>query len=127
MVGIGKMLDKALTASPNFGGHLGQPDYSLNRLNLTEKRSNAAKVVMPPMLEKPRRFGRHLPVIRTRQVAPLVYLVSKLIDDRRGVVLLLFGRNPLSFVKYKAALVAPGFALTRLRNRRDELRAATAL
>src|ERR1039457_675177 len=100
MVGIGKMLDEALTAGPYFGCHLGQPNYSLNRLNLTEERPDAAKVVMPPMLEKPGRFRCHLPVIRARQVAPLVYLISKLIDDGSGVVLLLFCRNPLSFVKY---------------------------
>ena len=100
LLALARCSRKPLPRAYRLGRDLSQPDRSFNRLDLTKERTNAAEVVVPPVLEQPRRFRSHTPVIRVRQVAPLVNLVAKLIDDGRGIVLLLFGREPLSFVKY---------------------------
>ncbi len=78
------------------------------------------------MLQQTRRFGRDLPIGGIRQTAPLVNVMSKLVDDRRGIVLLLFGRKPLAFVENHLLLVSRAFSLSGFWNRRDELRAAAA-
>jgi hypothetical protein len=54
--------------------------------------------------------------------------VRDLVDDRREVVLLLLRREALALVEDHLLLLLPApFALLRLRDRRDELGAATAL
>src|ERR1700731_811667 len=53
-------------------------------------------------------------------------MTAGFIDDRRGVVLLLFGRKPLAFVEHKSRLCS-GFAFLRLWDRRDEFGTTSAL
>ena len=98
---------------------LGQPDGGLDRLDLAEERTDAAELVMPPVLEEARRLRRHLPLVRIGQGTPRVHVAADLVDDRGRVVLLLLGRKPLAFVEYES-LLCRGLALLRLRDRRDE-------
>src|ERR1700730_12636205 len=53
-------------------------------------------------------------------------MTADFIDDRSGVVLLLFGRKPLTFVEHKSRLCS-GFAFLRLWDRCDEFGTASAL
>ncbi len=81
-----------------------------------------------PVLQQPGSFGRHLPTAGIGQAAPLVHLLPQLIDDGRGIVLLLFGGEPLALVKNDLVLVGfRRFAFARLGDGRDELGAAAAL
>src|SRR6266567_3256330 len=65
-----------------------QPDRGFRRLNLAEERTNRTELMMTPMLKKPGRLRRDLPLAGIRQGAPDVYVAADLIDDRRGIVLL---------------------------------------
>jgi hypothetical protein len=58
--------------------------------------------------------------------SPACYMAANLIDDRRGIVLLLFSRETFAFVENKSRL-AGGLPLLWLGNRRDEPRAASVL
>ena len=103
----------------------GKPDRRFDRLDLTEERTDAAELVMSPVLEKSRRLRRHLP-LAGRQVAPRVDLPAHLVDDRREVVGLLLRRKALALVEVQFLLTAPT-PLLGLRNRRDEFGAAASL
>ena len=105
---------------------LGQPDRGFDRLDLAEERADAAELVMPPVLQEPRRFRRDLPLIGIGQRPPRVDVAADFVDDRSRVVLLLLRRKPLAFVEHESRLRG-GFALLRLRDRRDEFGAAPAL
>ena len=85
------MLKKALAHFPDLRRDFGQPDRRFDRLNLTKERTNAAEVVVPPVLKQARRLRSYAPVIRVGQTPPFVNLVADRIDDR-GVVVLLLGR-----------------------------------
>src|ERR1019366_6473297 len=82
---------------------------------------------MPPMLQEPGSFGRHLPGVRIRQAAPLIHLLPQHVNDWRRIVLLVFRRKPLALVKNKLVLIGGSFALARLGNRRDEFGSAPRL
>ena len=69
VVGVGQMFEKALARLSRLGRDLSQPDRRFDRLDLTEERTNAAELVVPPVLKQPRRLGRDLPVIRIGQFA----------------------------------------------------------
>ena len=60
-VGIGQVLEESFAGLPAWRD-LGQPDGSLNRFDLAEERPDAGEFVVPPVLEEPGRFGRHLPI-----------------------------------------------------------------
>ena len=66
-----------------------------------------------PVLQQPGGFGRHLPTAGIGQAAPLIHLLPQLIDDGRGIVLLLFGGKPFALVKNDLVLL--GFGDLRLR------------
>ena len=69
----------------------GQPDRRFCRLDLTEEWPDIIKFMMPPMLEKTRRFRSHLPLVRIRQRTPGIDVIAYLVDDRGRIVLLRFG------------------------------------
>ena len=127
VVGVGEALEEAPSDLPGLGRNLGQPDSRLNRLYLAEEGLDVAEVVVPPMLEQASGFGRDSPVVRISQFSPLVDMTANFIHHRRDVVLLLLGGQPLALVddEFLLALIRP--TLPRLRDGRDELRAAPEL
>src|SRR6266545_4200278 len=103
----------------------GEPDRRFDGLDLTEERSNAAELVIPPVVEESCRFRSYLP-LACRQIAPRVDLPTNFIDDRREVVRLLLRRKALALVEVELLLTAPA-PLFGLRDRRDELSAASSV
>ena len=97
-------------AGLRLGRHLREPGGSFDCLNLAEEWAGVAELVMSPVLQQARGFGRYLPV-RRRQAAPLVYVLAQLIDDRRRVILLLFRRKPFAFVEDHLLLFRGSLAL----------------
>jgi hypothetical protein len=72
---------------------------------------------MPPMLEQPGGLGGYLPLIRVGQVAPVFNIAPDFVDDRGGVVFLLFGRESVPAIEHKAGLVRVATAFLWLRDR----------
>src|SRR6266581_5474685 len=97
----------------------GEPDRRFDRLDLTEEWSDAAELVMSPMVEEPCGLWRHLP-LALGQIAPGVDLPANFIDDRGEVVRLLLGRKAFALVEVQLLLMTTA-SLFRLRDRRDEL------
>ena len=108
-----------------LGRDLGQPDGRFHGFHLAEERPDAAELVMPPVLEQPRRFGRHLPLAGIGPGPPAVHMTAHLVDDRGGIVLLLLGRKSLALVENEVSAGRCLLALLRLGDRRDELSPAT--
>ena len=128
VVGARQVLEEAACRPCDVRRDLGQPDGRLDRLDLAEERADAAELVMPPVLEQARRLRRDLPLVRVRQArATASTLLAHLVDDRRRVVLLRLGREPLALVENNSSCLRRALALLRLRDRRDELGAAAAL
>ena len=86
------MRPKFADCRPTFRRDFGQPDRRLDRLDLTEEWADVLELVMPPMLEQPGGLGGYLPLIGVGQVAPVFDIAPDFVDDRGGVVFLLFGR-----------------------------------
>src|ERR1019366_2639755 len=82
--------------------------------------TDAAEVVMPPVLEEACGLGGDLPVIWIRPVAPQVDMMPELVDDGSLIVLLFLSGEPFAFVKNQVLLIHLSLALPRLRNWRDE-------
>ena len=114
------MLEKPFPAA-DLRRNLGQPDRGFDGLDLTEEGTDAAEVVMPPMLEQASGFRRDLPVVgfgnwrhwstcrRTRlMIAVWSYCCSSV-------------ESPLPSSNTMCCCSAHAFALLRLWNRRDEL------
>ena len=92
---------------------------------LPEERANGGELVVPPVLQQPRRLRGYAP-LRLGQLAPSVHLPPHAVDDVRQLVLLLGGVHRGRFgIERQLALVAA--ALPRLRHRRDERRLTAAL
>ena len=81
VVGAGEVVHEDLTHFANLRHNLGQPNCRLNGFNLAEKRTNAAEVVMAPVLQETGGFRCYTPVVRIFQGPPLVHLGSDRIDD----------------------------------------------
>jgi hypothetical protein len=79
--------------------HLGQPDRRLHRLDLAEEGTDARDIRPPPMDQQPRGFRRHLPLTGIGQPAPVLDVAAHLVDGRRDVISLLFGRESLVVVE----------------------------
>ena len=106
---------------------LHQPDGCLDCLDLAKKWTHTAERVMPPMVKKPLRLGRHLPLAGVRKTPPNVHMGPHLVDNR-GRIILLGGRgNPLPLIKNHLFLIRRTLALFRFGNRRDELRATAGV
>jgi hypothetical protein len=110
---------------PHMGGDLGEPDRRLHGFDLAEERPQRLELVAPPILQQPRRFGRDLP-LRGRQRPPGCHGAPHLVDER-PVVLLLLRREALALVEDDFFLLDRSLVLLGLRDRRDELSAATLL
>ena len=104
-----------------------EPDRSFYSFYLTEKRANAAELVMAPMLDKPCCLRRNLPLIRIWQRTPDINVSTYFIDDRSNIVLLRLRGKPLAFIKNDCFLFGTLFLLLRLRDRRDKLGVATGV
>jgi len=57
------MLKERLAGFPILRGDLRKPYGRLDSFDLAKKGAGAGELVMPPVLEQPRRFRRHQPVI----------------------------------------------------------------
>ena len=118
------LLNAGAPLAQNFGD-LRQPDHGLDRLHLTEERAMAEELVIrpAPVLQQLLRNRRHAPIFRIRQRPPSVNAPPDLVDDRRGVVLLLSSRNPLDAEHHRilGRLAAPP---PRLWNRHNVRRPA---
>ena len=93
------MVQELLADLSCFRCYFRKPDGRLGSFDLTEEWAKAAELVMSPMLQQPGRLRRHVPVIWIRECSPLFDMLSNLIDDRRRVVLLLFGRESFAFIE----------------------------
>ena len=107
--------------------HFGEPDRGFDRLDLAEEGTHTSKLVTPPVGEQPGRLRCHLPLTGVGQATPCFDVPAHLVNDRRDVILLLFGREALAFVEHEALLLVLGFVLLGLGNRRDERDRAAAL
>jgi len=83
------VIEEFLPSYPELGRNLRKPDRGLDRLDLTEERAYAFEWVVTPMVEEAGRLGSDLPLVRVRQLSPVVDVAADLIDDRRRVVFLL--------------------------------------
>lgn len=50
-------------------------------------------------------LGCHLPLVGARKIAPLIYPLAQLIDDRSGIILLLGSGDTFAFVKNDLLLI----------------------
>ena len=82
------LIDELLPLLAERRSHLGQPDRGLHRFDLAEEGPDIAEPVAAPVLEEPRRLGRHPPRGRVRQFAPPIHAVAHAADEGRQVVLL---------------------------------------
>src|SRR6516162_8206509 len=87
-----------------IGGHLGEPDRRFDCFDLAEEWAQIVELVMPPMLEQPRRLRSDLPLVRVRQVAPCFDIGADLVDDRGWVVFLLGSRQTVASAKLQLPL-----------------------
>jgi len=83
------MIEELFTGVTSLWSNLCQPYYRFNRLHLTEKRSGAAELVVPPMMKQTRSLGGNVPVAGIRYTPPLVYNAAEFIDHGRGSFILL--------------------------------------
>ncbi len=111
----------------DLGSDLGQPDGGFHGLDLAEERAKTGELVMSPVLEQAGRFGSDLPLARLGPGPPSVHMAAHLVDDRRGVVLLLRGRKPLALVEDHDLLRAGFLPFPRPGNGRDEFGPAAGL
>jgi hypothetical protein len=65
-----------------------------------------------------------MPIIGIWQRTPGVDMTAHFIDDRRGIVLLFLGREPLAFIENECILFGGLFPFLRFWDRRDEIGAA---
>ena len=86
-------LEDALVSGTLVRRHFHQPNQRFDGFSLTEKRTNATKLVVAPVLEQPRRFGCDSPICRIRTPSPVVDVLADSVDIRGGVILLSLGRN----------------------------------
>ena len=84
LLALARCSRKPLAGLAQLRRDLGQPDGGFDRFDLAEERADVAELVMPPVLEQARGFGRDLPVVRIRPAAPLVDVVAELVDDRES-------------------------------------------
>ena len=92
IVSVRKMFEESLAGLAELRGDFDQPDGGLDGLDLAEERDDVGELVMTPMLEKALGIGRDFPIVGVFEAAPLADEIAKLIDRRRGrVVLLLLG------------------------------------
>jgi len=121
------MLQKAFPRLPGVGGNLRQPDGCLDRLHLTEKGFDIAEGMMPPVMQQVSRFRCDLPVVWVLQVSPLIYMTTKIVDNRCGVVLLVLGGKSFAFIKDEIGLNLGLFALAGFGNGRYVFRPPACL
>ncbi len=74
-----------------------------------------------PMLQEACRFRRDLPLAGIGDRAPAANMAANLVNDRRGIVLLLRRGKAQALVEHHALLDRRAFALLGLGDRRDEI------
>ena len=116
------MLGKSPSLTAEMRGHLGQPDDGFRSLHLAEEWAVTTELVVPPVLQQPRRLRRHVPLVRIREAPPQVNPLSELVNDRGRVILLLLGGEALVCLEGQVPLALASPAFLWLGDRRDELR-----
>ena len=124
LVGSGQVVEQSFAAL-EVRCDFGQPNRGFDGFHLTKEWADAAKRVVPPMLEQACRFRADLPLGRVGQGPPRIHVLAHFIDDGGRIVLLFLGGESLPLVKHHLGLLPGLFPLLWLRNRRDELGAAT--
>ena len=89
------MIQESAPCLTYLGCDLCEPDECFNGLNLTEERTYAGEAMMSPVLKQTSSFGRNTSIIWVFQATPYVHLLTKLIYDRGGIVLLCLCGKPL--------------------------------
>ena len=120
-----EVLDQPL-ARCQMRGHFGEPDRGFDRFDLAEEGTDAAELMVSPVLEQSSRLRRHLP-LAGRQMAPGIDLAADLVDDGRQVVGLLLRRQAASLVEDQFLLLRASPPLLRLGDGGDELGSAAPL
>jgi hypothetical protein len=118
-VGAFQVVPELRAACAGLGRDLSQPYGGFDGFDLTEEGPDIVELVVSPVLEEPGRFGRHLPLIGIRKIAPGLNVSANLVDDRRGIVFLLLGRKPVAGIEDEFGLSARLAPPLRLRDRRD--------
>ena len=77
LLALARWSKNPLPRLPTLRRNLGQPNRGLDGLDLAEERTDAAEIVMPPMLEQSRGFRCYLPVTRIWHFPPLINLDSE--------------------------------------------------
>lgn len=91
IIGVLQIFEKLFPAFAILGRDLRQPDGCFHRFQLTEERTDAAKFMMPPVLQQTPRFGGDLPGFRVREGTPGCDCVAQLVDARGQFIFLLLG------------------------------------
>jgi hypothetical protein len=121
VIGVLQVLEITLAEVSQVRCDFGKPKGSLDRLDLAEEGAYVAESVVTPVAEQLLGLRGYAPLRRVRQSPPLADLPAHTVDDRSVVVLLLLGREPLSFVVCQTALVWIPSSLLRPGYRCDEL------
>ena len=64
VVGVHEVVEECLLLLSELGGHFGEPDDRLDRLDLAEERPDVLELMMPPVLQQAGGFRGDLPVVR---------------------------------------------------------------
>lgn len=121
VVGGFQVVKEALTLLSELGCNFRQPDDCLHCLNLTEKRPDARKIVVAPVLQEPGRGRCHPPRVRLLNLTPAIDVVAQFVDNRRRIVLLLLRGQSQTFIEDHSLLLTGTSLLLWLRNRSEKL------
>ena len=105
------MLKEALPCLTNLRCDFRQPNRRFNRFDLAEEWTNAAEIMVAPMLKQARSFWCDTPIVGVWQPAPLVHLQADGINNCGVVVALLGGRKTSALVKEERCLIRRTLAL----------------
>ena len=119
------MLDKLFASGSALRCDFRKPDRGFHGLELAEEWTDVVELEMPPVFEQCRSFWSDLPVIGAWKVPPGVHVKAQVVDDRRRVVRLLFGRKTLALIEDERSLA--GLLFFGLWNRGDERRRSTGV
>ena len=86
-----KLLKEGSALAAELRGDFGEPDDGLGGLDLAEERPDICEPVAAPVLEESRGLRGDAPTVRVRDLAPLIDLASKAVDESHELVLLALG------------------------------------
>lgn len=104
-VGALDMVHELAAADAEGGGNLGEPDHGLDGFDLAEEGFLVDELVGAPVLQQAGGGRGDLPLVWVGQVSPGIHELADFVDDGRGVVFDLGGRQVVLVLQYKTALL----------------------